>query len=153
MVIIPAPPPRDGRSRPLASSGIQNLTFTEVKVGGARKRAQQRSAAGRHPTTVSRPMHRTRKKSLRGCTRLFRDGSWGQKIQKVLIVQLPGEPCQYSQQCAAAEPGAFCSRLRCECTYGMKQSGAGCVFIDSECNERGLVFIPEIGECRAGGQK
>ncbi|KAK6754506.1 hypothetical protein RB195_013484 [Necator americanus] len=66
-----------------------------------------------------------------------------------MTVRLPGEPCQYSQQCAAAEPGAFCSRLRCECTYGMKQSGTGCVFIDSECNERGLVFIPEIGECRA----
>ncbi|EPB69258.1 EB module [Ancylostoma ceylanicum] len=66
-----------------------------------------------------------------------------------MTVQFPGEPCQYSQQCAAAEPGAYCSRLRCECTHGMRQSGAGCAFIDYECSERGLVFIPELGDCRA----
>ncbi|KHJ88788.1 EB module [Oesophagostomum dentatum] len=66
-----------------------------------------------------------------------------------MTTQLPGEPCQYSQQCAAAEPGAFCLRLRCQCTYGMRENNGGCSFIDSECNERGLVFIPEIGECRS----
>ncbi|RCN52100.1 EB module [Ancylostoma caninum] len=30
----------------------------------------------------------------------------------------------------------------------MRQSGTGCAFIDYECSERGLVFIPEVGECR-----
>ncbi|VDO77976.1 unnamed protein product [Heligmosomoides polygyrus] len=62
--------------------------------------------------------------------------------------QYPGEPCQYSLQCSAIEPGAFCLRLRCECMYGMVRSGNGCTFVSDECHERGFVFIPELGECR-----
>ncbi|VDM54248.1 unnamed protein product [Angiostrongylus costaricensis] len=65
-----------------------------------------------------------------------------------MTAQSPGEPCQYTQQCAAAEPGAFCLRLTCECAYGMVPSSNGCTFVSEECHERGLVFIPEIGECR-----
>ncbi|WKY14777.1 hypothetical protein Q1695_000364 [Nippostrongylus brasiliensis] len=62
--------------------------------------------------------------------------------------QYPGEPCQYSQQCAAMEPGAFCLQLRCECMYGMIRNGNGCTFVNDECRERGSIFIPELGECR-----
>ncbi|KAJ1370467.1 hypothetical protein KIN20_032197 [Parelaphostrongylus tenuis] len=65
-----------------------------------------------------------------------------------MTAQSPGEPCQYSQQCAAAESGAFCLRLRCECAHGMTPGNSGCTFISEQCHERGLVFIPEIGECR-----
>ncbi|CAJ0959311.1 unnamed protein product, partial [Mesorhabditis belari] len=62
--------------------------------------------------------------------------------------QNPGEPCQYSQQCSANEPGAFCLKLKCECVYGMQQSGAGCTFVDSQCPQRGFIWISELGACK-----
>ncbi|CAI4225464.1 unnamed protein product [Auanema sp. JU1783] len=65
-----------------------------------------------------------------------------------MTVQMPGEPCQYSQQCAAAETGAFCLRLKCQCIYGMRETGGGCTFIDNQCTKRGSIFISELGECR-----
>uniref|UniRef100_A0A1I7TWD6 EGF-like domain-containing protein n=2 Tax=Caenorhabditis tropicalis TaxID=1561998 RepID=A0A1I7TWD6_9PELO len=65
-----------------------------------------------------------------------------------MTVQQPGEPCQYSQQCSALEPGAYCLKMRCECVYGMKKSSNGCTFVNNDCKERGHIFISEIGECR-----
>ncbi|CAJ0583895.1 unnamed protein product, partial [Mesorhabditis spiculigera] len=62
--------------------------------------------------------------------------------------QQPGEPCQYSQQCSANEPGAFCLKLKCECVYGMQQSGPGCTFVDSQCPQRGFIWISELGACK-----
>lgn len=83
-----------------------------------------------------------------------------------MTVQQPGEPCQYSQQCSALEPGAYCLKMRydalnqsrcqsntasrCECVYGMKKSSNGCTFVNNDCKERGHIFISEIGECREG---
>ncbi|CAI5454248.1 unnamed protein product [Caenorhabditis angaria] len=65
-----------------------------------------------------------------------------------MTVQQPGEPCQYSQQCSALEPGAYCLKMRCECVYGMKKSSNGCTFVNKDCKERGHIFISELGECR-----
>ncbi|CAI2357459.1 unnamed protein product [Caenorhabditis sp. 36 PRJEB53466] len=65
-----------------------------------------------------------------------------------MTVQQPGEPCQYSQQCSALEPGAYCLKMRCECVYGMKKSSNGCTFVNNDCKQRGHIFISEIGECR-----
>uniref|UniRef100_A0A1I7X0D0 EB domain-containing protein n=1 Tax=Heterorhabditis bacteriophora TaxID=37862 RepID=A0A1I7X0D0_HETBA len=60
----------------------------------------------------------------------------------------PGEPCQYSRQCAEAEPGAFCLNLKCACIYGMILSGNGCTFASTECTKRGFIYLEELGECK-----
>ncbi|CAB3399192.1 unnamed protein product [Caenorhabditis bovis] len=65
-----------------------------------------------------------------------------------MTAQHPGEPCQYSQQCSALEPGAYCLKMRCECVYGMKKSSNGCTFVNNDCKERGHIFISETGECK-----
>ncbi|VDK55643.1 unnamed protein product [Anisakis simplex] len=65
-----------------------------------------------------------------------------------MAVQYPGQPCQYSKQCDAVEDGSFCSRLRCECASGMQISGRSCVYSNQNCQEKGLIWIEEVGECK-----
>ncbi|VDM42103.1 unnamed protein product [Toxocara canis] len=65
-----------------------------------------------------------------------------------MIVQYPGQPCQYSEQCNGAEQGAYCLRLRCECPYGMTISGMSCAFSNPNCKQREHIWIEELGECK-----
>ncbi|KHN76151.1 Prion-like-(Q/N-rich) domain-bearing protein 25 [Toxocara canis] len=68
-----------------------------------------------------------------------------------MIVQYPGQPCQYSEQCNGAEQGAYCLRLRCECPYGMTISGMSCAFSNPNCKQREHIWIEELGECKPEG--
>ncbi|VDP11610.1 unnamed protein product, partial [Soboliphyme baturini] len=65
-----------------------------------------------------------------------------------MTVQRPGSPCQYSQQCSGAEPGAFCVNLHCHCVYGMVATDDGkCTFVNTHCTQRGTIWVSELGQC------
>ncbi|VDO24176.1 unnamed protein product [Onchocerca flexuosa] len=70
-----------------------------------------------------------------------------QEVDTCMTTRLPGELCQYSEQCATIEPGAFCQRLRCKCALGMKFDGNSCTFTDPKCAVHGYVWVPEMDEC------
>uniref|UniRef100_A0A1I7V7K2 EB domain-containing protein n=1 Tax=Loa loa TaxID=7209 RepID=A0A1I7V7K2_LOALO len=71
-------------------------------------------------------------------------------IHETGISRLPGQSCQYSEQCAAIEPGTFCRKLRCKCARGMKLNGNSCTFMEPKCAIYGHVWIPEMGQCMQG---
>ncbi|VDK69232.1 unnamed protein product [Litomosoides sigmodontis] len=64
-----------------------------------------------------------------------------------MAARLPGESCQYSEQCAATDSKAFCRKLKCECAPGMEPSGNSCTFIEPKCALVGYVWISEMAQC------
>ncbi|KJH44295.1 EGF-like domain protein [Dictyocaulus viviparus] len=139
----------------LSAPAITNITLSDDK-GHSKDYFRRRFAARLKSNSALPPEANCSLDSecagypLAYCDRICRciHGALNAGSSCISSVQFPGEPCQYSQQCAAAEAGAFCLRHRCECAYGMKASGNKCTFVGEECHERGFIFIPEIGECR-----
>ncbi|CAG9540104.1 unnamed protein product [Cercopithifilaria johnstoni] len=69
------------------------------------------------------------------------------EIGTCMTIRLPGESCQYSEQCAATDSAAFCQKLKCECAPGMKLNGNSCAFMEPKCALLGYVWVSEMTQC------
>ncbi|CAD5235781.1 unnamed protein product [Bursaphelenchus xylophilus] len=78
------------------------------------------------------------------------DQTYVNEVGTCLAEATPGSPCQYSQQCGAAEPGAFCQNLQCRCIYGMSnaEGGSSCTFLNKNCTRKNQIWVSELGECK-----
>ncbi|CAD5228418.1 unnamed protein product [Bursaphelenchus okinawaensis] len=78
------------------------------------------------------------------------DQTYVAEVGTCLAEATPGSPCQYSQQCGASEPGAFCQNLQCRCIYGMMtaENSNACTFVDRNCTRKNQIWVSELGQCK-----